>query len=119
MDEPADDIRSIASEMEEVHELPEPIPAGLDEKRPNQDAHADGGGVDDKKQAILHACRTRDLARLRSLAESPGGFLSDDLRQQACMCLPSFDITSPSSPLSPVISAISVISRELYLQLHG
>jgi len=116
MDEPADDIKSIASEMEEDQKLPEPIPAGLDEKGPNQDAHADGGGVEDKKQAILHACRTRDLARLRALAESPGGFLSDDLRQQACKCLPSFDITSPSSPLRP---AISVISSKFYLRLLG
>lgn len=37
-----------------------------------------------KKQAILEACERKDLDRLRFLAESPGGFLSDAIRQQTC-----------------------------------
>lgn len=39
---------------------------------------------DEKKEAILEACRTRDLDTLTALAESRGGFLTDSLRQQAC-----------------------------------
>ena len=33
---------------------------------------------------ILDACRRRDIEELQSLAESPGGFMTDGLRQQAC-----------------------------------
>ncbi len=39
-----------------------------------------------KKATILEACRTGDLDSLRALAESPGGFLADSIRQQACKC---------------------------------
>lgn len=42
---------------------------------------------DEKKEAILEACRTRDLDALTALAESRGGFLTDSLRQQACKYL--------------------------------
>lgn len=37
-----------------------------------------------KAQQIIDACRRRDLEGLQALAESPGGFIRDDLRQQAC-----------------------------------
>lgn len=41
--------------------------------------------LDEKKaQAILDACNCKNLGDLRVLAESPGGFLTDSLRQQAC-----------------------------------
>ena len=41
--------------------------------------------LDEKKaQAILDACNFKNLDGLRALAESPGGFLTDSLRQQAC-----------------------------------
>ncbi|KAK0629773.1 rab-GTPase-TBC domain-containing protein [Bombardia bombarda] len=36
-----------------------------------------------KEHAILEACRWRNLGDLRALAESPGGLLTDSLRQQA------------------------------------
>ncbi|KAL1869984.1 hypothetical protein VTK73DRAFT_2878 [Phialemonium thermophilum] len=40
--------------------------------------------VDSKKvESILEACRWRDIGQLRALAESPGGLLSDNLREQA------------------------------------
>jgi hypothetical protein len=39
----------------------------------------------EKLQAISEACKWRNLDQLRTLAESKGGFLSDELRQQACM----------------------------------
>jgi hypothetical protein len=42
----------------------------------------------EKVQAIDEACRWRNLDQLRGLAESKGGFLTDDLRQQACMSPP-------------------------------
>lgn len=38
----------------------------------------------EKEEAILRACKWRDLEALQTLAESPGGFLTDDIRQQAC-----------------------------------
>ena len=38
-----------------------------------------------KKTAdILAACRSKDVARLRSLADSRGGFITDTLRRTAC-----------------------------------
>ncbi|KAK3390473.1 rab-GTPase-TBC domain-containing protein [Podospora didyma] len=36
-----------------------------------------------KEEAILEACKWRNLDDLRRLAESPGGFLNDNIRQQA------------------------------------
>lgn len=45
--------------------------------------------VSRKEAEILEACRKRDVGLLRSLSESKGGLLKDDLRQQACMCLQS------------------------------
>lgn len=39
----------------------------------------------EKFQAVEEACKWRDLDKLRKLAESEGGFLADELRQQACM----------------------------------
>lgn len=38
----------------------------------------------EKEEAILRACKQRDLIKLRELAESQGGFLNDEIRQQAC-----------------------------------
>lgn len=38
----------------------------------------------EKTAAIVEACRWRDLSRLRDLAQSGGGLLSDDLRREAC-----------------------------------
>lgn len=37
-----------------------------------------------KAQEIIDACRRRDIEGLQALAESPGGFIRDELRQQAC-----------------------------------
>lgn len=37
-----------------------------------------------KAQEITEACRRRDIEGLQALAESPGGFIRDELRQQAC-----------------------------------
>lgn len=37
-----------------------------------------------KEDEILDACRRRDFQRLQALAESPGGFVTDELRQHAC-----------------------------------
>lgn len=37
-----------------------------------------------KAQEIVEACRRRDIEGLQALAESPGGFIKDELRQQAC-----------------------------------
>lgn len=37
-----------------------------------------------KEADIREACKWRDAGRLRSLAETKGGLLKDELRQQAC-----------------------------------
>ncbi|KAL1838354.1 hypothetical protein VTJ49DRAFT_2785 [Mycothermus thermophilus] len=55
-------------------ELSPPSPS---DEKPAVD-HNDG-----KKATILGACKNRDLEALRELAESPGGFLTDTLREQA------------------------------------
>ncbi|KAM7196410.1 GTPase-activating protein gyp10 [Naviculisporaceae sp. PSN 640] len=39
--------------------------------------------IDEREHQILEACRSRDLAKLRDIAESPGGFMTDTLRQSA------------------------------------
>ena len=67
--------------------MEEPLEPTLDEKTPNH-CHKLDGNVSDtsKKEAILKACEDGDLAALRELAESPGGFLTDSIRQKACKC---------------------------------
>lgn len=42
--------------------------------------------IHQKRRDIIDACKWRDLASLRSLAESRGGFLDDHLRRAACAC---------------------------------
>lgn len=37
-----------------------------------------------KALEIIDACRRRDIEGLQALAEFPGGFIRDELRQQAC-----------------------------------
>lgn len=37
-----------------------------------------------KEADIREACKWKDAGRLRSLAETKGGLLKDELRQQAC-----------------------------------
>lgn len=39
----------------------------------------------EKEKAVREACKWKDLDQLRTLAESRGGFLFDEVRQQACM----------------------------------
>ncbi|KAK4231289.1 rab-GTPase-TBC domain-containing protein [Podospora fimiseda] len=51
----------------------------LNEKLPDPKEEA----LDEKKAAILEACKLRDLAALTALAESSGGFLTDAIRQEA------------------------------------
>jgi TBC1 domain family member 20 len=65
-----------------MEESTEPV---LDEKTVGHNGTADA--ADKKREAILEACGQRDLGALRALAESPGGFLTDDIRQQACKLL--------------------------------
>jgi hypothetical protein len=40
----------------------------------------------DKQTRIEDACRWKDLETLRALGCSEGGFLTDELRRQACSC---------------------------------
>lgn len=37
-----------------------------------------------KAELIVEACKWRNISELRELAISPGGFLTDELRRQAC-----------------------------------
>lgn len=38
----------------------------------------------EKQTRIQDACKWKDVGRLRALGSSEGGFLTDELRQQAC-----------------------------------
>ncbi|KUI63097.1 GTPase-activating protein gyp10 [Cytospora mali] len=49
-----------------------------------------------KMDQILDACRRRDIEELQSLAESPGGFVTDGLRQQAWPILLGVPVRFPS-----------------------
>ncbi len=64
--------------------MEEPLDPSFDEKVDNHNGTA--SATDEKKEAILEACKQRDLDALRALAELPGGFLTDEIRQQACKC---------------------------------
>lgn len=64
----------------------------------------------EKATNILEACRWRNLDALRLLAESPGGFLTDKIRQQAwpvLLGLPSGHGEKPTRPLSQPADATS------------
>lgn len=37
-----------------------------------------------KEDEVLDACERRDVKQLQALAQSRGGFVTDELRQQAC-----------------------------------
>ena len=54
----------------------------------------------EKEQAILTACKWKDIDSLRVLAESPGGFLKDDLRRHACKS-PHLNDQEPNHHLTP------------------
>ncbi|POS79154.1 GTPase-activating protein gyp10 [Diaporthe helianthi] len=49
-----------------------------------------------KAQQIIDACRRRDLEALQALAESPGGFIRDELRHQAWPILLGLPVRLPS-----------------------
>lgn len=63
---------------------------GSQELQGSQGSQAVQDFHDQKASDILDACRWRDIGRLKSLAEAEGGFLTDNLRQRACMCYPNF-----------------------------
>jgi hypothetical protein len=62
--------------------MEDPIEPSLDEKTAHYSGTSDA--EDKRKDIILQACRQRDLDALRDIAQSPGGFLTDTIRQQAC-----------------------------------
>lgn len=47
---------------------------------------------DTKRRAIEAACQNRDVKSLVEHATSPGGLLTDTLRQAACMCDPFWSL---------------------------
>ncbi|KAK4204119.1 putative TBC1 domain family member 20 [Triangularia verruculosa] len=65
--------------MVDVHEKVVKIEDANDEKPANPKDES----LEEKKREILEACEKRDFAALRALAASPGGFLTDTIRQQA------------------------------------
>lgn len=51
---------------------------------------SDIGIIDQQKQdEIQRACARSDILKLQALAESPGGLLTDSLRQRACALHPA------------------------------
>ncbi|KAK4100822.1 hypothetical protein N658DRAFT_567180 [Parathielavia hyrcaniae] len=87
------------------------IEPSLDEKTANDNAPSDA--EDKRKNLILQACRQRDLDALRAIAQSPGGFLTDSVRQQAWPILlglpPSLD--GKSEPDGAVSSSWESLPR--------
>ena len=47
-------------------------------------AESQEGVPSEKEVAILKACQWRDIEALKGHAESPGGFMTDAIRQEAC-----------------------------------
>ncbi|KAH6631649.1 rab-GTPase-TBC domain-containing protein [Chaetomium tenue] len=79
--------------------MEETKPLSLNEKAVNHKnaTHA----TDEKKKAILEACSQRDLDALRALAQSPGGFLADSIRQRAWPVLLGLPADNPKTGSSP------------------
>lgn len=75
------------------------------EKRAALDAAQEAAGA--KTNDILEACKWSDLSKLKALAESTGGFLTDDLRRLAC----TFTQSSPTGLL--FLAIVSKIARRL------
>jgi hypothetical protein len=65
--------------------------------------------TDEKRKAILEACSQRDLDALRALAQSPGGFLADSIRQRACKCAPRVALPALSGPSFLVYTLLTPI----------
>lgn len=72
-----------AVDEKEAWDGPQPSQPSLDEGEPQPRR-------DPKEDVILDACRRRDIAELQFLAESPGGFLTDQLREEACEFLATY-----------------------------
>lgn len=80
-------------------------------------SHTHGDAAVGKEHAILDACRWKNLDALRSLAESPGGFLTDRVRQQACKCSLTAFLFWDRKPLYKTRNDILVIPESLPLPL--
>ncbi|KAK5998201.1 GTPase-activating protein gyp10 [Cladobotryum mycophilum] len=77
---------------------------GLDVEFKTVDDTGPSSAITQKTSDILEACKWRDATRLRSLAESDGGFLSDTLRQTAwpiLLGLPSPTLDEKNSEAHP------------------
>ncbi|GAO15735.1 uncharacterized protein UV8b_00949 [Ustilaginoidea virens] len=59
--------------------------------------HQVDGAAQQKADAVLDACRWRDVSKLTRLAESSGGFLTDDLRRLAWPILLGLSLDSSSA----------------------
>lgn len=57
---------------------------------------------DQKEHKILEACKRRDVEELQLLAGSPGGFMNDEVRQEACELR--------SGPYLHLVSSFSILS---------
>lgn len=75
---------ALDKEEEEEEKGDQGTPQPVDSTVIDEEAEAKAQIHSAKRSKILEACRRRDIEELQSLAESPGGFLTDGLRQQAC-----------------------------------
>ncbi|ROW05668.1 hypothetical protein VMCG_05271 [Cytospora schulzeri] len=97
LDSPAtkqEEIKDEEDEAEEEEDQSKPQP--LDSPVIDKEAEAKAQIYSAKRDKILDACRRRDIEELQSLAESPGGFLTDGLRQQAWPVLLGVPVRFPS-----------------------
>lgn len=59
--------------------------------------------ISERERDILESCSRRDLDKLRCIAESPGGFVTDRLRQSACKYI-SHSIYTLTHPWTQIMS---------------
>lgn len=71
-----------ALDEKRASEVSQPSQAPSDSS--SQENQSQARARDPKEDVILDACRRRDIDELQTLAESRGGFLTDELRQEAC-----------------------------------
>ncbi|KAF4637291.1 hypothetical protein G7Y89_g793 [Cudoniella acicularis] len=87
--------------MESNGRAPEENESNSDLPQPGSPARKHGIDVDGKASQILDACKWKDIEKLRALATSTGGLVSDHVRRQAwplLLGLPSHDGTEDDTP---------------------
>lgn len=105
---PSMEKNSAAEESGDLEDSSQPTPLSSVDQIPEAEAEPNPRVKSPKEDEILDACRRRDIEELQSLAELPGGFVTDELRQQACT----------SAPPPPPLPSLSRTGNSQYSMLH-